>query len=382
MESREMDRSGISLRDHVDAVVAAIDAVPGDEKVVLVGHSAAAGIAHAALDARPDRVARAIYIGGFPAGRGDTVAGAFATENGEMPLPEWSQFAEEDLRDLDDEALAAFRERAIPSPANLSRDFQQLRDERRYDVPVTVIATEFSSADLQSWIEAGEPSLQELAAIRDVQYVDLPTGHWPQFTRPEDLGRAILDAMASHTGDALTTQVDDHGRPEPPLAADEAATLLGFLDYQRATLAWKAGGLDAAGLNTSVGASSMTLGGMLKHLAVVEDYWFTDRLLGREMPAPWNAVDWDADPDWDWHSAAEDSPEALFSLWHEAMDRSRSAVEEALAAGGLDQPARHPFPDGQAPSMRWILCHMIEEYARHNGHADLIRESVDGEVGE
>ena len=94
------------------------------------------------------------------------------------------------------------------------------------------------------------------------------------------------------------TVIDDHGRPEPPVAADETATLLGFLDYQRATMAWKTAGLDAAGLGTRVAASSMTLGGMLKHLANVEDYWCSRRLHGRDPAPPWDTADWDADPDW------------------------------------------------------------------------------------
>jgi uncharacterized damage-inducible protein DinB len=178
------------------------------------------------------------------------------------------------------------------------------------------------------------------------------------------------------------TQYDDHGRPEPPIAADELGTLKGFLDYQRATFAWKCGGLDAAGMNSTVGASSMTLGGMMKHLALVEDYWFSQRLQGQEAGPPWDAVDWKVDRDWDWHSATEDTPEELLALWQAAAERSRSLVTEALAEGGLEQPAKRPFPDGSAPSLRWIMVHMIEEYARHNGHADLIRESIDGEVGE
>lgn len=176
--------------------------------------------------------------------------------------------------------------------------------------------------------------------------------------------------------------LDEHGRPFPPADGDESATLLGFLDYQRATLAWKCGRLDAAGLRATVGFSSMTLGGMLKHLACVEDDWFTRWLQGTQMPSPWKAVDWRADPDWDWRSATEDTPEELFGLWRESVDRSRSAVSEALADGGLEQRARRAWPNGLAPSLRWILCHLIEEYARHNGHADLIRESVDGETGE
>ncbi len=178
------------------------------------------------------------------------------------------------------------------------------------------------------------------------------------------------------------THLDEQGRPEPPLAGDETATLLGFLDYQRATLAWKSAGLDTVGLRATVAASSMSLGGLLKHLAYVEDYWCSRRLHGRDPAPPWDTVDWKADPDWDWHSAAEDSPEQLLALWQDAAARSRLLVAEALAEGGLDRPARRPWPDGGAPSLRWILVHMIEEYARHNGHADLLRESVDGQTGE
>jgi uncharacterized damage-inducible protein DinB len=179
------------------------------------------------------------------------------------------------------------------------------------------------------------------------------------------------------------TVIDDHGRPEPPAAADETATLLGFLDYQRATFAWKCAGLDAAGLAATVGVSTMTLGGMLKHLALVEEGWFSRSLNNHDHGPPWNAIDWEADPDWDWDSAAEDSPEELRQLWQASVARSRTLVAQALAnSGGLDQLAQRTWPDGRAPSLRWIICHMIEEYARHNGHADLIRESVDGATGE
>ena len=175
---------------------------------------------------------------------------------------------------------------------------------------------------------------------------------------------------------------DEHGRPEPPLAADEMATLVGFLDYQRATFAWKCAGLDAEGLAATIAASSMTLGGRMKHLALVEDYWLTQWLGGRDSPAVWDGVDWDADPDWDWHSARDDTPERLRSLWGDAVARSRDVLAGAVFEGGPDQLARRQWPDGRAPSLRWILCHMIEEYARHNGHADLLREAVDGETGE
>ena len=178
------------------------------------------------------------------------------------------------------------------------------------------------------------------------------------------------------------TLLDDQGRPEPPLASDETETLVGFLEYQRATFAWKSSDLDAASLKATVGASTMTLGGMLKHLAFYEDHWFSHRMRGNSRHAKWNDAYWDADPDWEWHSAANDSPEELYALWRDAVSRSRDLLSETLAYGGLDQLARRSLPDGRVPSVRWIVVHMIEEYARHNGHADLIRESVDGLTGE
>jgi uncharacterized damage-inducible protein DinB len=148
-------------------------------------------------------------------------------------------------------------------------------------------------------------------------------------------------------------------------------------------MAWKCAGLDAAGLTATVAASSMTLGGMLKHLAYVEDLWCSRRLFGNSPAAPWDTVNWDADRDWEWHSAADDTPEQLTTLWQDAVARSRSLVEHALADGGLER--RATWVDGysgEAPSLRWILLHLTREYARHNGHVDLIRESVDGLTGE
>ena len=178
------------------------------------------------------------------------------------------------------------------------------------------------------------------------------------------------------------TTIDEQGRPEPPVADGEAATLLGFLEFQRATLAWKCSGLRSEGLRATVPPSDLTLGGLLKHLAWVEGWWFARSLHGLEMGPPWDDVDWNADSDWEWTSAAHDSPHELRALWDQAVQRSRTLVEQAMAAGGLEQLARRGGHGGQRPSLRWILCHMIEEYARHNGHADLLRESVDGATGE
>jgi len=176
--------------------------------------------------------------------------------------------------------------------------------------------------------------------------------------------------------------LDEPTHPEPPIAGDETATLLGSLDRQRATLAWKCGGLDAAGMRARLAPSAITLGGLLKHLALVEDDYFSGRLLGRPLSPPWDTVDWAADHDWDWNSAAGDTPEELFALWNAAVERSRELMATALAERGIDGFALRTGRDGRRPSVRWILCHLVEEYARHAGHADLIRESVDGLVGE
>ncbi|NDD86498.1 MAG: DinB family protein [Actinobacteria bacterium] len=158
-------------------------------------------------------------------------------------------------------------------------------------------------------------------------------------------------------------------------------TLLGFLDYQRSTLEWKTRGLDATGLAQRVSPSSMTLGGILKHLAWVEDHWFSYFLFNVDRSEPWRSVDWSADQNWEWNSASSDSPEDLRALWTAACERSRENVRSVISAG-LGQRAVRTWPNGESPSLRWIIVHMIEEYARHNGHADYLRESVDGETGE
>ncbi len=167
-----------------------------------------------------------------------------------------------------------------------------------------------------------------------------------------------------------------------PAAGDEVATLLGVLERNRRTFAWKCGGLDAAGLRATVGVSAITLGGLLKHMALVEAHTFRTKFLGQSPGAPWEAVDWDAEPDWEWRTSADDTPEQLMALWREAVAGSRRIVTDALADGGLDRLGEVAWPDGRTPNLRRLVADMIEEYARHTGHADLIRESVDGLVGE
>jgi uncharacterized damage-inducible protein DinB len=167
--------------------------------------------------------------------------------------------------------------------------------------------------------------------------------------------------------------------PERTPQAGELTLLTGFLDFNRAVMARKAQGLSGEQLAVRLGPSTLTIGGLLKHLALVEDSWFHRRLLGNELGDPWASVDWDADPDWEFHSAADDEPTVLRRMYDEACARSRAAVDEL---GDLD--AVTPFPNrrGVHFSMRWILMHMIEETARHAGHADLIRESIDGATGD
>jgi pimeloyl-ACP methyl ester carboxylesterase len=191
MESRTADRSGVTLADHVAAVVAAVDEADGP--VLLVGHSAGSGIGHAAVDARPDRVARAVYVGGFPSADGEALLGGLPAEGGEVTMPDWAEMGEPDnVADFDEAALAAFYAGAIPAPAKVLSGPVRLTDERRYAVPVTAVCPEYTAADLRAWVDGGDVS--ELAAVHEVEYVDLPGGHWPQLTQPEALARIILQA--------------------------------------------------------------------------------------------------------------------------------------------------------------------------------------------
>jgi uncharacterized damage-inducible protein DinB len=184
----------------------------------------------------------------------------------------------------------------------------------------------------------------------------------------------------------MTTQ-----RTDAPLAGDEVSQLRGWLDHHRDTLRLKTEGLDQQQLATPLPPSSLTLGGLLKHLALVEDNWFSAVLLGNDTAEPWRDVDWKGDPDWEFRTAADDSPAELRRLFDEATEASDRILDEVLATdrpdgpagpGGLDRlSARASRHTGEHFSLRWILLHMIEEYARHNGHADLLREAVDGQTG-
>ncbi len=170
---------------------------------------------------------------------------------------------------------------------------------------------------------------------------------------------------------------------EPPTAATEAEHLLGALDRQRATFRWKADGLDDDGLAVRVGASAMTLGGLLLHLAAVEVLYSTWRLDGSPPLGPWDPASWDTDEGWaatfdvGGRGAAE-----VYRVYDDAVVASRDRFADALGRGGLDQPVAVSAPDGQHASLRRLLFDLLEEYGRHTGHADLLREAADGRVGE
>jgi hypothetical protein len=162
----------------------------------------------------------------------------------------------------------------------------------------------------------------------------------------------------------------------------EAITVLTILERNRRTFAWKTSGLDQDGLGATTATSTMTLGGLVKHMALVEADWMAVKLAGEPYGDPWDSVDFEADPDWEWRTGATDSPVELKRLWTASVSRSRAIVDGVLRHRGMDGRASWSKRDGRSPTVREMLLDMIEEYARHTGHADILRESIDGLVGE
>ena len=173
-------------------------------------------------------------------------------------------------------------------------------------------------------------------------------------------------------------------RTDPPLQASEVDTLRAYLDYHRDTLLMKTEGLSQEQLAQPHPPSALTLGGLLKHAALNDDWWFCRVFGGRETEPAWVPEGaFDDDEDWELHSARDDSPDELRRTFAEARAAADAAIDRGLAEGGLDAPSARPSRrEGTPISLRWILLHMIEELARHNGHADLLREAVDGQVRE
>lgn len=176
--------------------------------------------------------------------------------------------------------------------------------------------------------------------------------------------------------------MSEHADPswEPPAAGSEVEALMGGLDRLRVTFRWKVDGLDSTGLNATIPSSSLTLGGLLKHLALVEDHHSTAKLDGAPLGEPWASLGMDEDdPEWEFTSARDDSPEELYALYDGAVLRFRERVEAFMADGGLD---RRLAIGGGAFNLRRLVVDHLEEYGRHVGHADLLREAVDGRTGE
>lgn len=169
--------------------------------------------------------------------------------------------------------------------------------------------------------------------------------------------------------------------PELPAIAfngDERTTLEGFLDFYRTVLSRKAHGLDDVRLHISVPPSPLTLGGLLSHMAYVEDYWFRVALHGEDPVEPWASAPWADDRDWEFTNASAWSADELRSMWGAAVERSRAAVARCGSLSDRTEVRRN----GEPLSLRWVYVHMIEEYARHCGHADYLRESIDGRTGD
>lgn len=192
-ESATANREGVGLRTHIDAVTAIVDSLDGP--VALVGHSGGGAISHGVADARPDRIARVVYVDSGPLGEGAVINDDFESEDHGIPLPDWGAFEDEELTDLDDALRAEFRRIAVPEPVGVATEPQHLHDERRYDVPVTIISCTMPRELLEQFIAGGHPYVAELARIPSREIVELPTGHWPQLTKPHELAQLILAAL-------------------------------------------------------------------------------------------------------------------------------------------------------------------------------------------
>jgi pimeloyl-ACP methyl ester carboxylesterase len=182
-----------TLDDQLNAVLAAVDAAPG--MPLVVGHSAASTLAWLAADARPEKVAKVALIGGFPADDGRAYADHFEIEGGDIPFPGWDAYEGADAADLDQQARDRFASAALPVPEAVARGVVRLTDERRFDVPVVVVCPEFTPAQAEKWIAAGESA--ELARATQLVYVDLDSGHWPMVTRPRELAHVLAEAANS-----------------------------------------------------------------------------------------------------------------------------------------------------------------------------------------
>jgi pimeloyl-ACP methyl ester carboxylesterase len=185
-------RRSATLDEQVAAVLAAIDASSG--KPLVVGHSAACTLAWLAADARPEKVAKVLLIGGFPASDGQPYFGGFETTDGVLPFPGWGPFEGPDSADLDEDTKRRIAAAAIPVPEGVTKGVVHLTDERRFDVPVVIVCPEFTPAEAREWIGAGD--VPELAKAKHLEFVDIDSGHWPMFSKPDELARLLAEVAA------------------------------------------------------------------------------------------------------------------------------------------------------------------------------------------
>lgn len=188
------DPAGVTYGDLVASIVNEIDHASGP--AIVVGHSAHCAAAWAATDRRVERVSAVVLIGGFPAPDGAAILEGFDTSGGVVPFVGWEPFAGDDTRDLDDTAKAELEAMMSPAPAGFTEGPQTLGDDRRHDVPVVMVCPEYSEADVRQWMDGGGQELSELTTLHNLRFVDLNSGHWPQWSRPEDTADAILSAVS------------------------------------------------------------------------------------------------------------------------------------------------------------------------------------------
>lgn len=184
-----VDDGSATLNDQLAAVLAVVDTA---ERPLVVGHSAASTLAWLVADRRPEEIAGAVMVGGFPATNGSRYADFFPTVDALMPFPGWEPFAGPDSDDLDDNARTRIESIAVPVPEGVSKGIVEVSDDRRFDVPVFLVCPEYGPDQAKAWLDAGE--IAELQPAKNVSFIDIGSGHWPMVTQPAQLARLLDEA--------------------------------------------------------------------------------------------------------------------------------------------------------------------------------------------
>ncbi len=319
----------------------------------------------------PDAAADAVVVATMGHGDEDALASALKSEVGYVGLVASARRAAVVLDDLRARGVAEEELARVRSPAG-----RDLGPSTQEEIAVAILA------ELVDWRhgQAGRP--RRPGPGRDGAGRGGRPGLWHdggRGRRPDGgprrghlvllLGR-VPGPLRDH-GRVMTTD----NRPEPPSVGGEREMLAGFLDFHRATLLWKLEGLDDEQLRRAMVPSGTSLLGLVKHLAYVERSWFQGVWDGQEVSFPWTTED----PDADWRIEPGETTGDVLAFYKAECDRSREIV---AGASSLDEIIEHPRRQGWKLSRRWILIHMVEETARHVGHADILREQLDGAVGE